>query len=82
MNRVVGWGTVAVVVSVVVLFLTLARVSSCADAAPGEGTSSCANAPMLGIAGSWIVGTAGAGVVALSAWQISKATRSSESHED
>jgi hypothetical protein len=76
-DRVVGWSTVAVVVTVTVLFLTLVQVSSCADAAQGEGTGSCTTEPMLGVAGSWIAGLAGAGVVAFSIWQIVRAARSS-----
>jgi hypothetical protein len=76
-DRVVGWSTVAVVVTVTLLFLTLVQVSSCADAAQGEGTSSCTTEPMLGVAGSWIAGLAGAGVVAFSIWQIVRAARSS-----
>ena len=82
MDRVIGWSTVAVVVTVTVLFLTLVRVSSCADAARGGGTSSCTTQPMLGVAGSWIVGLAGAGVVASSVWQIVRARRSAERAED
>jgi hypothetical protein len=50
-DRVVGWSTVAVVVTVTVLFLTLIEVSSCADAAQGEGTSFCTTESMLGVAG-------------------------------
>lgn len=76
MDRVIGWSTVAVVVTVTVLFLTLVQVSSCADAAQGEGTSSCTTEPMLGVAGSWIAGVAGAGVVAFSICQIVRAARS------
>jgi hypothetical protein len=77
-DRVIGWSTVAVVVTVTVLILTLVQVSSCADAARGEGTSSCTTEPMLGIAGSWVAAIAGAGVLAVSIWQIVRATRSSE----
>ena len=77
-DRVVGWSTVAVVVAVTVLFLTLVQVSSCADAAQGEGTSSCTTEPMLGIVGSWIAGVVGAGVVAFSIWRIVRAARSSQ----
>lgn len=77
-DRVVGWSVVAVVVAVTVLFLTLVQVSSCADAAQGEGTSSCTTEPMLGIVGSWIAGVVGAGVVAFSIWQIVRAARPSE----
>jgi FtsH-binding integral membrane protein len=57
-DRVIGWSTVAVVVTVTVLFLTLV--------------------PMLGTAGSWVAAIAGAGVLAVSVWQIARATRSSE----
>jgi hypothetical protein len=78
---VIGWSTVAVVVTVTVLFLALVQVSSCADAAQGEGTSSCTTKPLLGIAGSWIARVAGAGVVAFSIWQIARAARSSEQIE-
>jgi hypothetical protein len=81
-DRVIAWSTVAVVATVTVLFLTLIQVTSCADAAPGEGTSSCTTEPMLGVAGSWIAGCAGAAVVALSIWQIVRAVRSAEQDED
>lgn len=82
MDRVIGWSTVAVVVTVTVLFLTLIQVSSCADAAQGEGTSFCTTEPMLGVVGSWIAGFAGAGVVAFSIWQIVRATQPAEQDED
>jgi hypothetical protein len=78
---VIGWSTIAVDVTVTVLFLALMQVSSCADAAQGDGTSVCTTEPMLGIAGSWIAGVAGAGVVACSIWQIVRAARSSEQVE-
>lgn len=81
MDRVIGWSTVAVVVTVTVLFLALMQVSSCADAARGDGTSVCTTEPLLGIAGSWIACVAGAGVVAFSIWQIARATRSPEQVE-
>lgn len=82
MDRVIAWSNVAVVVTVTVLFLALIQVSSCADAAEGEGTSFCTTEPMLGVAGSWIAGFAGAGVVAFSIWQIVRVTRSPEQDED
>jgi len=81
-DRVIAWSNVAVVVTVTVLFLALIQVSSCADAAEGEGTSFCTTEPMLGVAGSWIAGFAGAGVVAFSIWQIVRVTRSPEQDED
>ncbi|MDR6172512.1 hypothetical protein [Curtobacterium sp. SORGH_AS_0776] len=60
MERVVGWSTVAVIVVVTVLWLVMVQVTSCSDAAPGQGTSSCETEPVLGVAGSWIAGAAGA----------------------
>lgn len=81
MDRVIGWSTVAVVATVTVLFLTLIQVSSCADAAQGEGTSSCTTEPMMGVAGTRIAGFAGAAVVAFSIWQIIRATQPSEENE-
>ncbi|WP_267423601.1 MULTISPECIES: hypothetical protein [unclassified Curtobacterium] len=82
MDRAIGWSTVAVVVTVVVLFLTLVQVSSCADAARAGVTSFCTTQPMLGVAGSWIAGFAGAGVVACSIWQIVRAVRAPDQDED
>lgn len=81
MDRVIGWSTVAVVTAVTALPLTLLQVSSCADAAPGGGASSCTTQPLIGVAGSWIAGVVGAAVVAVSVWQIVRATRSGEQDE-
>lgn len=78
MERVVGWSTVAVIVAVTVLWLVLVQVTSCSDAAPGEGTSSCETGPVLGVAGTWIAGATGAATVAVAVWQIVRATRSAE----
>jgi hypothetical protein len=77
-ERVVGWSTVAVIVAVTVLWLVLVQVTSCSDAAPGQGTSTCETEPVLGVAGSWIAGAAGAAVVALAVWQVVRAARSAE----
>ncbi|OII34995.1 hypothetical protein BIU98_03375 [Curtobacterium sp. MMLR14_010] len=75
-DRVIGWITLAVVTTVTVLMVTLVQMTSCADAAPGGGTSSCTTTPMLGVAGSWIAGLVGAGVVACCIWQVVRTRRS------
>jgi hypothetical protein len=77
-DRLIAWTTVAVVATVTALFLVLVQVTRCADAALGEGASPCTTAPMLGVAGSWIAGVAGAGVVAFSIWQVLRAWRSAQ----
>ncbi|QQD77216.1 hypothetical protein I8920_05635 [Curtobacterium sp. YC1] len=70
MDRVIGWGTLAVVVIVVVGMLSLLQTTTCVDAVPGLGTSSCTTEPMLGVAGTWIAVVIGALVVALCVWRI------------
>ena len=75
-DRVIGWVTVAVVTTVTVLMLTVVQMTSCADVAPGEGTSSCTTTPMLGVVDSWIAGLVGAAVVVCCIWQIVRTWRS------
>ncbi|WIB71934.1 MULTISPECIES: hypothetical protein [unclassified Curtobacterium] len=75
-ERVVGWATVAAVVVVTVSMLLLVQTTTCRDAAPGAGTSSCTTTPMIGVAGTWIAGVTGAVVLAVCVWQIVGAARS------
>ncbi|WP_209049979.1 hypothetical protein [Curtobacterium flaccumfaciens] len=75
MERVVGWATVAVVVTVTMSMLTLIPTTTCADAVPGEATSSCTTEPMIGVAGAWIAAFAGVVVLAVCVWQIVRAAR-------
>jgi hypothetical protein len=74
-ERVVGWATVAVVVTVAVSMLLLVQTTTCLDAVPGAGTSSCTTTPMIGVAGTWIAGVVGAAVLAVCVWQIVRAVR-------
>lgn len=75
MERVVGWATVAVVVVVTVSMLLVVQTTTCLDAVPGAGTSSCTTEPMIGVAGAWIAAFAGVVVLAVCVWQIVRAAR-------
>lgn len=75
MERVVGWTTVAMVVTATVSMLTLIPTTICADAVPGEATSYCTTTPMVGVAGSWVAAVTGAVVLAVCVWQIVRAAR-------
>lgn len=75
MERVVGWAIVAVVVTVTVSMLLPVQTTTCLDAVPGAGTSSCATTPMIGVAGTWIAGVIGTVVLAVRVWQIVPAVR-------
>ncbi|MBO9056991.1 hypothetical protein JYQ29_08340 [Curtobacterium flaccumfaciens pv. flaccumfaciens] len=74
-ERVVGWATVAVVVTVTVSVLLVVQTTTCLDAVPGAGTSSCTTEPMIGVAGAWIAAFAGVVVLAVCVWQIVRAAR-------
>jgi len=74
-ERVVGWATVAVVVTVTVSMLLLVQTTTCLDAVPGAGTSSCTTTPMIGVAGTWVAAVTGAVVLAVCVWQIVRAAR-------
>jgi len=74
-ERVVGWATVAVVVTVTVSMLLVVQTTTCLDAVPGAGTSSCTTTPMVGVAGTWIAAFAGVVVLAVCVWQIVRAAR-------
>ncbi|QYI98244.1 hypothetical protein K0028_04790 [Curtobacterium flaccumfaciens pv. flaccumfaciens] len=75
MERVVGWATVAVVVTVTVSMLLVVQTTTCLDAVPGAGTSSCTTEPMIGVAGTWVAAVTGAVVLAVCVWQIVRAVR-------
>ena len=75
MDRVIAWSTVAVLTIVVVLFFGLVQVTSCADAAPGQGESVCTTGPMGGAAVFWSVVIVGTAVVAASIWRIVRNVR-------
>ena len=75
-ERVVGWATIAVVVTVTVSMLLVVQTTTCLDAVPGAGTSSCTTTPMVGVAGSWVAAVTGAVVLAVCVWQIVRAARS------
>lgn len=75
MERVVGWATVAVVVVVTVSMLLVVQTTTCLDAVPGAGTSSCTTTPMVGVAGTWVAAVSGAVVLAVCVWQIVRAAR-------
>ncbi|WP_146249269.1 hypothetical protein [Curtobacterium sp. MCLR17_042] len=74
-ERVVGWATVAVVVVVTVSMLLLVQTTTCLDAVPGAGTSSCTTTPMIGAAGTWVAAVTGAVALAVCVWQIVRAAR-------
>jgi len=75
-ERVVGWATVAVVVTVTVSMLLVVQTTTCLDAVRGAGTSSCTTTPMVGVAGTWVAAVSGAVVLAVCVWQIVRAVRS------
>ncbi|WIE80243.1 hypothetical protein [Curtobacterium sp. MCSS17_016] len=75
-ERVVGWATVAVVVTVTVSMLLLVQTTTCLDAVPGAGATSCTTTPMIGVAGTWVAAVTGAVVLAVCGWQIVRAVRS------
>jgi hypothetical protein len=72
-ERVVGWTPVAVVVTVSMLLLV--QTTTCLDAVPGPGASSCTTTPMIGVAGTWVAAVTGAVVLAVCVWQIVRAVR-------
>lgn len=82
MERVVGWATVAVVVAVTVSMLLVVQTTTCLDAVPGAGTSSCTTEPMVGVAGTWVAAVTGAVVLAVCVWQIVRAVRSGRVPKD
>ncbi|AIV39816.1 MULTISPECIES: hypothetical protein [unclassified Curtobacterium] len=65
MDRAIAWVVLALVTAVPALFLAVTRVSSCADAAPGAGTSRCTSGPVLGVTGSWIAGVVATVIVVI-----------------
>ncbi|WP_416264710.1 hypothetical protein ACNANV_06215 [Curtobacterium flaccumfaciens pv. flaccumfaciens] len=75
MERVVGWATVAVVVVVTVSMLLVVQTTTCLDAVPGAGTSSCTTTPVVGVAGTWVAAVTGVVVLAVCVWQIVRAAR-------
>ncbi|WP_282819620.1 hypothetical protein [Curtobacterium flaccumfaciens] len=75
-ERVVGWATVAVVVTVTVSMLLVVQTTTCLDAVPGAGTSPCTTTPMVGVAGTWVAAVTGVVVLAVCVWQIVRAARS------
>ncbi|WP_433953991.1 hypothetical protein [Curtobacterium flaccumfaciens] len=75
-ERVVGWATVAVVVTVTVSMLLVVQTTTCLDAVPGAGTSSCTTTPMIGVAGTWVAAVTGVVVLAVCVRQIVRAARS------
>lgn len=82
MERVVGWATVAVVVTVTVSMLLVVQTTTCLDAVPGAGTSSCTTEPMIGVAGTWVAAVTGAVVLAVCVSQIVRAVRSGRVPKD
>ena len=74
-ERVVGWATVAVVVVVTVSMLLVVQTTTCLDAVPGAGTSSCTTTPMVGVAGTWVAAVTGVVVLAVCVCQIVRAAR-------
>lgn len=75
MHRGIAWSTVAVVTLIVVVFSALLRVSSCADAAAGEGESVCNSGPAVGVPLLWGIVLVGAVVVAVAIWNAVRAFR-------
>ncbi|MFJ6172485.1 hypothetical protein [Curtobacterium sp. NPDC092190] len=76
MDRAIAWVVLALVTAVPALLLAVTRVSSCADAAPGAGTSRCTSGPVLGVTGSWSAGAVAVVVVAIAVVQVVRAVRS------
>ncbi len=76
MERVVGWATVAVVITVTVSMLLVVQTTTCLDAVPGAGTSPCTTTPVVGVAGTWVAAVTGVVVLAVCVWQIVRAVRS------
>lgn len=74
-ERVVGWATVAVVVTVTVSMSLVVQTTTCLDAVPGAGTSSCTTTPVVGVAGTWVAAVTGVVVLAVCVWQIVRAAR-------
>ncbi|MGG7466083.1 MULTISPECIES: hypothetical protein [unclassified Plantibacter] len=60
-----GWLALAIATSLVVSFLIFGTsTGECLDAAPGSGAiSACSSEPMMGYAGSWVLGLVAAVVV-------------------
>ena len=75
MHRVTAWSTVAVVTAVVVAFVALLRMDSCADAALGEGESVCTSGPAVGVPLLWWIVVVGTAVVAVAIWNAVRAFR-------
>ncbi len=82
MERVVGWATVAVVVTVTVSMSLVFQTTTCLDAVPGAGTSSCTTTPVVGVAGTWVAAVTGVVVLAVCVWQIVRADRSGRVPKD
>ncbi|WXF92317.1 hypothetical protein WDV91_06660 [Curtobacterium flaccumfaciens pv. flaccumfaciens] len=77
-----GWATVAVVVTVTVSMLLVFQTTTCLDAVPGAGTSSCTTTPVVGVAGTWVAAVTGVVVLAVCVWQIVRADRSGRVPKD
>ena len=75
MHRVAAWSTVAVVTAVVVVFVALLRMDSCADAALGEGESVCTSGPAVGVPLLWWIVVVGTAVVTVAIWNAVRAFR-------
>ncbi len=76
MDRAIAWIVLAVVTAVPAVLLAVTQVTSCADAAPGAGSSRCTSGPVLGLTGSWVAGAVAAAVVVVAVVQVVRATRS------
>lgn len=76
MDRAIAWIVLAVVTAVPAVLLDVTQVTSCADAAPGAGSSRCTSGPVLGVTGSWVAGAVAAAVVVVAVVQVVRATRS------
>lgn len=81
-ERAIAWVVLALVTAVPALLLASAQVTSCFDAAPGEGTSHCTSGPVLGVTGSWIAGAVAVAVVAIAVVQVVRAVRPVPAAED
>jgi hypothetical protein len=74
-NRALAWSGVAVSAVLVVAFAAMFQVSSCADAALGEGESVCTTGPAVGVPALWAVVVIGAVVVLVAVWRAVVAIR-------
>ncbi|MFJ3028819.1 hypothetical protein ACIPEQ_08250 [Curtobacterium sp. NPDC087080] len=82
MDRAIAWVVLALVTAVPALLLAVTQQTSCADAAPGEATSSCTSGPLLGVTGSWIAGVVAAAVVVVAVAQVVRAVRDGRAAQD